>query len=172
MRCIWTWLLVEWRTFSSPKIRRCKLSNKVPNMSAWGPDCSCRVLVVCSSRVKGETVLVHIGVAESWPDGMEWVNWSLLGALKEWVLLAWRVIMDIGRGRGTIFPSVGGWTPSRCMIFMMRLQKGIHVHVTDRVAVFPMVWKMWAQMLIETPIMRSHRNCPLPRLMKAVLDNW
>ena len=47
--------------------------------------------------------------------------------------------MDIGRGRDTIFPSVGGRTPSRSMIFMMRLQKGIHVHVADRAAVLPMV---------------------------------
>ena len=47
--------------------------------------------------------------------------------------------MDIGRGHGIIFPSVGGWTPSRSMIFMMRLQKGIHVHVVDQAAVFPMV---------------------------------
>ena len=47
--------------------------------------------------------------------------------------------MDIGRGRVTIFPSVGGRTPSRSMIFMMRLQKEIHVHAADRVVVFPMV---------------------------------
>ena len=47
--------------------------------------------------------------------------------------------MDIGRGCGTIFPSVGGWTPSRSMIFMMRLQKGIHVRVVDRAVVLPMV---------------------------------
>ena len=30
---------------------------------------------------------------------------------------------------------------------------------------------MWAQMSIETPVMRSHRNFALPRLMKAMLDN-
>ena len=47
--------------------------------------------------------------------------------------------MDIGRGRGTIFPFVGGWTPSKSMIFMIRLQKRIHVRVVDRAAVLPMV---------------------------------
>ena len=47
--------------------------------------------------------------------------------------------MDIGRGRGTIFPSVGGRIPLRSMIFMMKLQKGIHVRAANRAAVFPMV---------------------------------
>ena len=47
--------------------------------------------------------------------------------------------MDIGRGRFIIFPSDGGLTPSRSMIFMMRLQNGIHARVADQVAVFPMV---------------------------------
>ena len=47
--------------------------------------------------------------------------------------------MDIGRGCGIIFPSVGGRTPLRSMIFMMRPQKGIHVRATDRAVVFPMV---------------------------------
>ena len=47
--------------------------------------------------------------------------------------------MDIGRGHDTIFRSVGGWTPSRSMIFMMRLQKGIHVQVADRALVLPMI---------------------------------
>jgi len=39
--------------------------------------------------------------------------------------------MDIGRGREIIFPSVGGQTLSRSMIFMMRLQKGILVRAAD-----------------------------------------
>ena len=47
--------------------------------------------------------------------------------------------MDIGRGRDTIFSSIGGRTPSRSMIFMMRLKKGIHVQVADRAVVLPMI---------------------------------
>ena len=47
--------------------------------------------------------------------------------------------MDIGRGCDTIFPSVGGQTPLRSMIFMMRPRKGIHVRVADQAAVLPMV---------------------------------
>ena len=47
--------------------------------------------------------------------------------------------MDNGRGRGSILPSVGGRTPSRTMIFMRRLQNGIHVRAAVRAAVFPMV---------------------------------
>ena len=113
--------------------------------------------------------LVCTGVAESWPDGVAWETSSLFGVLEEWLLLAWRVIMEIGQGREIIFPSVGGRTPSRSKIFMMRLQKGILVHVADRALVFPIVWKMWAQMSIGTPIMRSHRNCTLPRFMMVVL---
>ena len=55
--------------------------------------------------------------------------------------------------------------------FMMRLQNGRFFHATDRAVVFPMIWNMWAQISIGTPVMRSQRNCALPRLMKAVLDN-
>ena len=44
--------------------------------------------------------------------------------------------MDIGRGRLIIFPFDGGLTPSRSMIFMMRLQNGIHARVVDRAVVF------------------------------------
>uniref|UniRef100_A0A7N2L8N5 Uncharacterized protein n=1 Tax=Quercus lobata TaxID=97700 RepID=A0A7N2L8N5_QUELO len=36
--------------------------------------------------------------------------------------------MDNGRRHDSIFPSVGGRTPSRTMIFIRRLQKGRHVH--------------------------------------------
>ena len=86
-------------------------------------------------------------------------------------MLAWRVIMEISRGREIIFPSVGGQTLSRSMIFMMRLQKGILVCAADRASIFIIVGKMWAQMSIGTPVMRSHRNCALPRFMKAVLDS-
>ena len=66
--------------------------------------------------------------------------------------------MDIGRRQFIIFPSDGGLTPSRSMIFMMRLKNGIHTCVADRVAVFPMIWKIWAQISIEAPIIRSLRN--------------
>ena len=66
--------------------------------------------------------------------------------------------MDIGRGRFIIFPSDGGLTPSRSMIFMIRLQNGKHARVADQAAVFPMVWKMWAHISIGAPVIRSHRN--------------
>ena len=52
--------------------------------------------------------------------------------------------MDIGRVQFIIFPSDGGLTPSRSMIFMMRLQNGIHACVADQATVFAMVWKIWA----------------------------
>ena len=79
--------------------------------------------------------------------------------------------MDIGRERLIICPYDRGLTPSRSMIFMMRLQNGIHARVADQAAVFLMVWKIWAQISIGASVIRSHRNCALPRLMKAVLDN-
>ena len=66
--------------------------------------------------------------------------------------------MDIGRGRFIIFSSDGGLTPSRSMIFMMRLQNGIHASVADQVVVFPMVWKIRAWISIEALVIRSHRN--------------
>lgn len=58
--------------------------------------------------------------------------------------------MDIGQGRVSNFPSDGGLTPSRSMIFMMRLQNGIHARATDRAAVFPMIWKMWTNVNRES----------------------
>ena len=64
---------------------------------------------------------------------------SLLAVLEEWLLLAWRVNMEIGRERVIIFPSEGGLIPSRRMNFMMRLQNGIHPRATNRVTVFLMV---------------------------------
>ena len=79
--------------------------------------------------------------------------------------------MDIGRGRLIIFPSDGGLTPLRSMVFMMRLQNGIHARVAVQAAVFPMVWKIWAQISIGALVIRLHWNLALPRLMKAVLDN-
>jgi len=41
------------------------------------------VLVVCISEGMGEIVSVCTGVAKSGPDGMAWVNGSLLVALEE-----------------------------------------------------------------------------------------
>ena len=64
---------------------------------------------------------------------------SLLAVLEEWLLLAWRVNMEIGHERVIIFPFEGGLIPSRRMNFIMRLQNGIHPRVVDRAAVFLMV---------------------------------
>ena len=167
----WTWLLVEKISLSIPAIRIWKVSNKRPNLSAWGPDCSGWLLVGCNSGVIRKKVMVCIGVSDPWADVVAGVMCSLFGVLEEWLLLVWRVTMDIGQGWFIIFPSDGGLTPSRSMIFMVRLQNGIHARVTDQATVFLMVWKIWAQISIRAPVIRSHRNWALPRLMKAVLDN-
>ena len=66
--------------------------------------------------------------------------------------------MDISQGRFIIFPSDGGLIPLRSMIFMMRLQNGIHARAANRAAVFPVIWKIWAQISIGAPIIRSLRN--------------
>ena len=66
--------------------------------------------------------------------------------------------MDIGRGRFIIFPSDGGLKPLRSMIFMMRLQNRIHARVADRATVFPMAWKIWAQISVRAPVIKSYRN--------------
>ena len=66
--------------------------------------------------------------------------------------------MDIGRGRFIIFPFDGGLTPLRSMIFMTRLQNGIHARVADRATVFPMIWKIWAQISIGALVIRSLWN--------------
>ena len=47
-------------------------------------------------------------------------------------MLAWKVYIDIARGRGTIFSSDEGLTPSRRMIFMIKLQNERIVRVADR----------------------------------------
>ena len=47
--------------------------------------------------------------------------------------------MDIGRGRGTIFSFDEGLTPSRRIIFIIKLQNGRIVRVVDRAAIFPMI---------------------------------
>ena len=119
----------------------------------------------------GEIVFVCTGVVEPWPDEVAWRKGSLLGALEEWLLLAWRENMNSGRRLSIFFPSIGGLTPSRTMIFITRPQKGIHVCAADRAAVFPIIWKMWAHMSIGAPVMRSHRNWALSRLMNAVFES-
>ena len=47
--------------------------------------------------------------------------------------------MDIGQGRGTIFSPDEGLTPSQRIIFVIKLQNGRIVRVTDRADVFPMI---------------------------------
>ena len=158
-------------SLSIPAMRIWRFSNKGPNLFAWGPDYTGWLLVDCNSGVTGEIVMVCTCVSDPWAYGVAGDMCSLFGVLEEWLLLAWRVIMDIGRGRFIIFPSDRGLTPSRSMIFMMRLQNGIHAHVADRVVIFPMIWKIWAQISIGAPVIRSLRNWAFPRLMKAVLDN-
>ena len=138
----WTWLLVEKISLSIPAIRIWKVSNKRPNLSVWGLDYSGWLLVGYNLGVIGEIVTVCTGVSNPWADVVAEHMCSLFGVLEEWLLLAWKVTMDIGWGQFIIFPSNGGLTPSRSMIFMMRLQNGIHAHVANRAAVFPMVWKI------------------------------
>ena len=133
-------------------------SNIEPNLSAWGLDCICWLLVGYNSRVIWGIVAVCTCVFDSWAYGVAKEMCSLFGVLDEWLLLAWRDIMDIGRRRFNIFPSDGGLTPSRSMIFMMRPQNEIHACVADRAAIFPMIWKMWAHISIGAPVIRSLRN--------------
>ena len=115
-----------------------------------------------------------------WPEGVTYGTYSLFGVLdgfcfsclaEEWFLLIQRDNMDIGRWRTRIVPSLGGRTPLSTMIFMMRLRKGRHICATVLATVFPIVWKMWVQISIGVPVMRSHKNCALPRLMNPMLDN-
>ena len=148
-----------------------RLSNKLPNLLVWGSDYTCGVLVCCNSRVTCEVGVICTCVSDSGADGVAREMCALFGVLEEWLLLACRMDMEIGRGRVIIFPSEGRLIPSRRMNFMMRLQNGIHHHAIDRAAVFLMVWKMWAQISMGAPVIRSHRNWALPRLMKVVLDN-
>jgi len=140
------------------------------------------VLVVCSSKMWGDVVSVCPGVvwaAKPWPEGVTCGTDSLFGVLdgfyfshlaEEWLLLIWRDTMDIGHWRTRIVPYLGRRIFST-MIFMIRLQKGRHIHAAIRVAVFPIVWKMWAQISIGDPVIRSHKNYALPRLMNPVLDS-
>ena len=159
MSRIWVWLWNEWRS-------RSKLDNRWNTFAimwlclfVWNPGGTDEVLVDWTE------------VTVAWADGDACVDGSHLGFLEEWLLLAWRVYMDIGRGWVTIFSSDEGLTPSQRMIFMIKLQNGRIVRVANRAVVFPMIWNMWAQMSIETPEMRSPKNLALPRLMKAVFDS-
>ena len=158
-------------SLSIPAMRKWRFSNNGPNLFAWGSDYTGWLLVSCNSGVTNEIVAVYTCVSDSWAYGVVGDMCSFFGVLDEWLLLAWRDIMDIGRGQFIIFPSDGGLTPSRSIIFMMRLQNGIHAYVANRAAVFPMIWKIWAQISIGAPVIRSLRNWALPRLMKAVLDS-
>ena len=129
-------------TFSNPEICSCKPSIKVVNLSAWELNCSGQVLVVYSSGVKGDAVSVCLEVvwiAEPWLEGEAWGVDSLFGIFEEWLI--WRDAMDNGHWRTSIFPSLGGRTPSSTMIFMRRLQKGRHVCAAIHAAFFPIVWK-------------------------------
>ena len=147
------------------------LSSKLPNLSVWGSDCTCGMLVCWNSGMTCEVGVVCTCVSDSGADGVTGEMCALFGVLEEWLLLAYRVNMEIGRRRGIIFPSEGGLIPSQRMNFMMRLQNGIHPRAADLTMVFLMVWKMWAQISMGAPIIRSQRNCALPRLMKFVLDS-
>ena len=158
-------------SLSVPTMCTWRFSNNGPNLFAWRPNCTGWLLVGCNSGVTGEIVAVCTYVYDLWAYGVAGDMCSLFGVLDESLLLVWRDIMDIGRGRFIIFPSDGGLTPLRSMIFMMRLQNGIHARVANWAAVFPMIWKMWAQISIGAPVIRSLRNWALPRLMKAVLDS-
>ena len=65
-----------------------------------------------------------------------WLTLRFLGGV---TLASWRVYMDIGQGQDTTFSSNEGLTPSQTIIFMIKLQNGRIVHVTNRAAVFPMI---------------------------------
>ena len=140
------------------------------------------MLVDCSSRVLENIVSGCpwiMGAGDRCSKGVACWEGSLFGVLEglcfalsakkmtlaqlEWHHEYWSL-------RSKIVPSFGGWTPLRTMIFMTRLQKGRHIRATNRLSIFPMVWNMWAQMLIWVPLIKSHKNCVLPIFMKLVLD--
>ena len=159
MRCIWVWLWKEWRSRSNSDVWWATFVIKWLCLVVWNPG------------GMDEVIVDWAGVTGAWTYGVSYVGGSLLGVLEEWLLLAWRVIIEIGHGRVIIFPFEGGLIPSWRMNFIMRLQNGIHPRASEWAAVFLMVWKMWAQMLMDIPVIRSHRNWALPRLMKVVLDS-
>ena len=159
MSRIWVWLWNEWRSRSKSDNRWNTFAIKWLCLAVWNPGGT------------DEVPVDWIGVTVAWADEDAYVDGSLLGFLEEWLLLAWRVYMDIGWGRGIIFSSDERLTPSRRIIFMIKLQNGRIVRVADRAAVFPIIWNMWAQMSIGTLEMRSHKNLSLPKPMKAVYDS-
>ena len=146
-------------------------SSKLPTLSVWGSDCAYGMLVCGTSGMTCEVGVVCTGVSNLGADGVTGEMWALFGVLEEWLLLACKVNMEIGRWRVNIFLFEGGTMPSQRMNFMMRLQNGIHPRAIDRVAVFLMVWKMWAQISVGAPVIRSQRNWALSRFMKVVLDS-
>ena len=147
----------------------------------WELDSHGWMLVDCGLGVWGDAVSVCLGVVWAtvqWPEGVACGKDSLFGVLDRfcfsrlaegWLLLIWRDTRDIRHWRTKIVPSFGGQTHLRTMIFIIRLQKGRHIRAAVRLAIFPIVWKMWAQISIRAPVMRSHKNYALPRLMNLVL---
>ena len=145
-------------TLARLEIHLCNPSTKVVNLSKWELDGPDRVLVDWGLRMWGNAVLICpgiVGVADHCLEGVACWEDSLFGVLEglcfvlsaeEWLLLIWSEINDIIRWQSKIVHSFGGWTPLRTMIFMTRLQKGRHILAADQLAVFPMVWNMWAQM--------------------------
>ena len=169
-------------TLARLEIHSCNLSTKVVNLSKWELDGPSWVLVDWGSGMCGNSISVCsrvVRAATRCSEGMAWCDdlpFRVLDGLcfvlsaEEWLLLIWRELSDIGRWRNKIVPSFGGRTPLRTMIFMTRLQKGRNIFTVDRPAIFPMVWNMWAQMSIWAPLIKSHKNYVLLRLMKLVLD--
>ena len=167
----------------SPEIHSCKPLTKIVNLSAWELDCHGWVLVVCGLGMWGDVVSVCprvVWATEPWPKGVTCGTDLLFGVLvgfcfsrstEEWLLLIWRDTKVIGIWRNMIVPSLGGRTPLSTMIFTIRLQKGRHICAAIYAAIFPIVSKMWAQISIRAPMMRSHKNYALPRLMNPVLDS-
>ena len=153
--------------FTSPETCSCRLLANIENQSVWMLDYPSWVLAVQGSRMWGNVVSVYPSVL--WVDSLfSVVDRSYFFCLVEdWLLLFWSEAVDIGRWRTMIFPSFGWRTPSCFMIFMRRLQKERHI----RAAFFTIVWKIWAQMSIGAPVMRSHKNCALLRLMNPMLES-
>ena len=147
VRRIWTWWLVEYMTLASLEIHSCKPLTKIFILSAWELDCPGWVLVVYGSGMWGDAISVCPRVmwaTEPWSEGVTCGTDSLFGVLdrfcfsrstEKWLLLIWRNNMDIRRWRTRTVTSLSGRTPLSTMIFMIRLQKGRHIHA----AIFPIV---------------------------------
>ena len=134
-------------TLASPEIRSCKPLTKIFNLSAWELDYLGWVLVICGSGMWGDVISVCPRVmwaTEPWSEGVTCGTNSLFGVLdrfcfsrlaEKWLLLIWRNNMDIRHWWTRTVTSLGGRTHLSTMIFMIRLQKGRHIHA----AVFPIV---------------------------------